>query len=145
MKHAITVNERILVSYPTGSYYVGDPRYVYPKEQWSRFCDTVFDKPLLNGIDCEYRINVTVKEKFFVCGTAYGDGNYPIRGNGHCVGFCRVDAGLLAVIPMTLISAWQGDSLFGVIMRIDAPFHISAQEGNFSFASYSVNTDGDEP
>ena len=82
-----------------GLFWVGDPCYVFPDERWNEFCELLFktEGPTFMEED---------GETFFVDTTAYGDGRYPIENNLIRIGSCGVDAGLLSLIPVSLIKKW---------------------------------------
>jgi len=66
-----------------GEYYLGDPCYVIPDDEWSDFCSIMRD----DGEDFEYK-----GETCRVIGTG-GDGSF---------GGLSVDAGIIGVIPVVL-------------------------------------------
>jgi hypothetical protein len=142
---------------PKGRYYVGEPCYVVPDNLWSQVCDLfIYDKIERKAGDFQTsypapdsRDGQIIKYKdipFFVCGTAYGDGCYPVKQNGKTLAHLGVDAGLLSIIPSELVKQWgkQADAeRLGFSVNISHDFSIKAEGGNFKFAGYSVET-GDE-
>lgn len=88
--------------FPRGSYWITDPCYLYPDEEWLKFCDGI--SPERSGV-YDYG-----KHSFFAWGTAYGDGMYlvmqKIRGEVSDIGSVGVDSGMLAIIPNKLVEEW---------------------------------------
>ena len=128
---------------PKGKYWVGDPCYVYPKQEWSAFCDTLFNGKI------EEHVAVYGPRQFFVTSTAYGDGCYALLRDGKKVpGELGVDAGLLSIIPRALIRVWktEGDAdRLGIWVTVDKDCDVTVpQSGVFEFGPYSVNTRDDE-
>ena len=143
-------------------YWVGDPCYVYPKKEWSKFCNTI---PYDNHGNFDNFFTTTYNDiPFFVTSTAYGDGCYKLTKNGSpVVGELGVDAGLLSIIPEELIQLWGKEEEAGnlgiwvtiddedcevtVVERgwvtIDEDCEVTVVErGVFSFGSYEVDTKG---
>jgi len=80
-------------------YYLGDPCYVIPDEEWGDFCDIMTD----DGSDFEYK-----GETCRVVGTG-GDGDF---------GGLSVDAGIIGVIPVVLCDPKQLASTVPVHARL---------------------------
>lgn len=134
-----------------GKYIVTDPCYVFPDSEWSKFCDTTQSiegnencaldrdgiKISYNGID------------FFVCGTKYGDGCFPIYKNGIPIADLGVDAGLLSVIPVELLKTWKADmkeaKRLGVFITLDKSYPVKVSDGDFSFGPFEVFTGEENP
>lgn len=138
-------------TFPAGRYWVGDLCYVYPDEEWGQFCDADFGKTE-HCIDKDGAIGrYHGGYFFFVAGTAYGDGIYPLRKNGQVLSNMGVDAGLLALVPMELVSIWGTTSQaydLGVVINCEKPFTVSMlpstnkyRSGNWAFLDYEVITD----
>ena len=122
-------NTRMSIKLPPGRYFVGDPCYVFSREDWDNFaCDAILDG------------KETMKDlPYFAAHTANGDGEF--RGsNGFKFG---VDAGLLGAIPEALITK-QPSPEDGVF--IDAPLGLSCSEdgGMFHFGFLSIDTNDQE-
>ncbi len=126
---------------PAGKYLVTDPCYVYPDKFWSEFCNLIGDGGLLSADG----------KNFFVWGTAYGDGAYPVfsESSGEIKGEAAVDAGLLAIIPLALVKKWYKRrpghvSLDKLTVELDIPIEFTIQEsgGDVKFAGYGISTGG---
>lgn len=82
---------------PPGTYFFGDPCYVFPhdsagQECWDRVCNPLGDADVLQGNAGTDENPVTV-----VCGsTAYGDGEYLDQ----CDNSYPVDSGLLGIVNL---------------------------------------------
>lgn len=90
-----------MITFAPGRYYVGDPCYVFEHETWSKICDKLhFDNDIQT---------VEMPTGTFACiGTMYGDGTYP--GSGALLGgkWFDVDAGLVGVVPVSMIDRADG-------------------------------------
>ena len=151
---SIELIPEIGVKLPNGKAWIGDPCYVFPEDYWDNFCSLMFGdshNPVVNDKDgAEVVVTVDGKDyKFWIIGTAFGDGNYALRKNGMEIGTgLGVDAGLLAVIPLDVLEAWDGkeDHLGTTILLQNAT--LTASEGNFQLkakdGNYTVNTVGDD-
>jgi len=126
-----------------GKYWVGDPCYVFPNDNWSDFCNV-----MMGGHGNVYVENGI---KFFVAGTAHGDGEYELRLNGDTIGQCPVDAGMLSVVPAALLKRWKSEKnrtvlkdFGGVWIELTALAGISQSGGDISFGNYTLNTSGND-
>lgn len=88
----------------SGKLWIGDPCYVVPDASWDDVCTQMFSGRFK---DCSEYLFRSYGVEFFVAGTAYGDGCYPVYQNGIRIGSCGVDAGLLSAIPVELIEEWR--------------------------------------
>jgi hypothetical protein len=126
--------------FKAGKYYVGDPCYAIPDEEWgSLLKDTGFfgletDNTITNWDDglYEYRGYTC-----FVDGTAYGDGVY-CGQNGEEFG---VDAGLIGIIPMDAIPNFDCDG--GEEMTFEKDFDVWTEDGVFYFDELVIDTKGE--
>lgn len=138
------------VTFKAGKYLIADPCYVTPDESWSDFCDILFAAE-----DSEYGGHLFESEgiKYWVGGTAYGDGLYAIRKNGAEVGTIGVDAGLLSIIPVKLLKKWnalkEAEEMVtrGLVtfVEVDKDFTIHYSGGDFKFADFEVWTSENDP
>jgi hypothetical protein len=125
-----------------GRYLVVDPCYVVPNEMWSDFCGASFvnhaaTRASFDGIS------------FFCQGTAHGDGCFVLKCGNKTVGECGVDAGLLSIIPETLIQLWNSEKNYdgmwpnmgGVWVEIKENTPVHYGDGNFSFGAFRMKTD----
>ena len=94
------------MKFKAGTYYVGDPCYAIPDDDWGDFCNKVFEfegtgyNPSegndLMGDGYGFQFN---GEQVWCATTKYGDGAYhDLEGRKY-----HVDAGLIGVVPMPLI------------------------------------------
>lgn len=129
---------------PSGKYWIGDPCYIYPDNCWGEFCDNLYTD---NVDNCPF----ITKEGIFVNGTEYGDDCYLILKNNRQIGELGVDAGLLALVPLTLAETFDKyyEKYFrgtvkdlGIIVDISENFKIKVISGDFSFLDYEVKTSG---
>ena len=118
-----------------GTYYVGDPCYIFSKS-WSEVLNSTYyfnDNEIVKifGKDC------------IAGGTAYGDGTYFDN-------FGRkywVDAGLIGVLPISLINKDKKVTLKKVkesdgmhIIEFSEDFEVSISGGIFNFGNVVINT-----
>lgn len=113
-----------------GVYWIGDPGYVVPKSDWSDF------------IHASSNVLNYGRRQVFYCGTAYGDGSYPLFANGTRVADLPVDSGTLSIIPLALLREWKSSVEGGHIIATTQPYKVSATNGGFEFGIYEVVTDG---
>lgn len=105
------------ISLPPGKYFLGDPCYVLPSNEWHDALDQTHyfnlypnreemesgqhhynDRHLQNGVFTRNGV------MFAVSSTAHGDGEYPCLDRfGNKIGSCGVDAGLIGAIPLDMI------------------------------------------
>jgi hypothetical protein len=112
---------RIIKNIPPGTYYVGDPCYVFNNNSGSR------DK-ISEISDCFDIPHIEFKGKPIIAfGTKFGDGTY----NGF-----SVDSGLIGIVDISLIE--EGSTFFKEkfnrrkhIVTFDKPFDFEWDDGNF--------------
>jgi hypothetical protein len=101
------------------SIWIGDPCYVV--EPWIEFCHLCSFSAKYNSITISNE-GVTLHDKIqslerprlwnmIYWNTAFGDGNYELLNGNHSLGFCGVDAGMLAIIPMEALQNVSSDRL----------------------------------
>lgn len=126
----------LVVTMPAGTYFVGDPCYAVPDEDWNDLLDSndVFEGSpvgtLPNGN------NVTAFH------TAFGDGVYYDQyGNSY-----PVDAGLLGVVPLSGSQDTSSFEVLGAIRTFTAPFQIrSSYHGALiEIGDIAINTEGSD-
>lgn len=134
------------VVFAPGRYWVGDPAYVVPNDEWSLFCDALFASNDAHSGFCR-------ENNFFCLGTAYGDGCYLLRENGMVVGSCGVDAGLLSIIPEILVKLWKSEEKYDGVWPYMGGIWIDLKKsaevepygkGNFRFADFDMNTEDED-
>jgi hypothetical protein len=150
----ITPLSEISHTFPAGTYWIGDPCYIYPDPEWGDFVHKIYEGTESmsygkdsNGAICEYKGN-----NFFICATAHGDGCYPVAKKFGEIGKCFVDAGLLSLIPIELAESWptwKENIELGTVIVADRPFKIKVfgdrkRPGNWEFLDYTVLTDLEE-
>jgi hypothetical protein len=129
--------------FPRGDYWITDPCYLYPKDEWRDFCGQYFTAAGRSGVH-EYS-----GHQFFVWSTAYGDGLYPVVGPNKN-GSAGVDSGLLAIIPQILVEKWGEleeaheleKRLLACSIRTPRKFEIEEKGGDVFFLNYFVDTSG---
>lgn len=128
-----------------GTYYIGDPCYVIPNDEWMEYLDTYPKYPppdpgygWIDGIAVNYK-----GHKCFHSMTAHGDGSY--RDNeGHRYG---VDAGIIGIIPLALCDKEQLAELedLGRVVTFDKRFEVYCEKDcTFHFGHISIVTDGSD-
>lgn len=126
-------------SLPAGKYWVCDPCYAYPNDKWRDFCAVLHNAPgIFNSMG----------QEFYVWGTAYGDGLYMLDGPTH--GQLGVDAGLLAIIPASLVKKWGSVRKMTDLKKRDLVAFIDLEDdadikevgGDVEFGPYYVETSG---
>lgn len=148
MKHLTTyplTDREISLS---GKYWIGDPCYVFPDEEWQQLCKLMYpegkadfeDRDIIrvvnvNGIHC------------YLFGTAYGDGSYDLKDSGEDIAELGVDAGMLSMIPIELVNAkgWGETKWAGHVVTLKGgKKRIGVDNGDFFFGKLSINTSGDD-
>ena len=121
-----------MIKLPAGTYFVGDPCYIVPENDWI---------PLLEATDY-FAAPATLRFRGYTVGassTAYGDGTYHDQ-NGREY---SVDAGLLGAVPVAYAKTdayWDG----GHVVEFPHPFTISYDDGVVVIGHIYINTDDDE-
>jgi len=153
---SITLIPTTGVKIPNGKAWIGDPCYVFPDTHWANLCSLMFPQkgpkshlPAVNDWNgAEVIVEVDDKEyKFWIIGTASGDGCYSLTKNGSMISdSLGVDAGLLSVIPLNVLMAWEGtEDGLGVTVELKQAV-LTANEGNFTLKAphdeFQVITDG---
>jgi hypothetical protein len=115
---------------PPGTYYIGDPCYVFNDRDWKIICDNCLDD--LGIIDI-------FKHKFFMEGTTYGDGTYHDNfGRSY-----PVDAGLIGAVPIELIAKkYMRDGMHFITFDKELPIEYAG--GNFTFGDIIIKTRDDD-
>lgn len=110
-----------------GTYFIGDPCYVIPEEEWIEF----INEHSHNGFEFKNR-------KCWFDNTKYGDGGYLGNNNKEY----SVDAGIIGVTPIELaigVSKEKIESL-GSIETFDEPFSVSCNDGFFTIGNITIKT-----
>ena len=127
--------------FPAGEYYIGDPCYIIPDEDWAELCintnhwgagnepEPNFDDGLFqwNGRTC------------FATFTAYGDGCYGNRKGDAMVG---VDSGLIGIVPLKKEDEIEGLYYPYTLLRtFGKRFEVWEDDGVFHFGNkVKINT-----
>ncbi len=125
---------------PAGTYYIGDPCYLFPNDgdeslggvSWDSFCNSFsFDTD-----ESLFRELVPGHGKVFLASTAYGDGAYDVYSMWSLIGVAPVDAGLISIFPESLYLAAlekqpDSDWLKECFVRVEFPasFSVSVEKG----------------
>jgi hypothetical protein len=124
---------RIVKNIPAGTYYIGDPCYVFNADSWAKIIE-------IN--DCFDIPHIEFKDKPVIAfGTKSGDGVY----NGFCV-----DSGLIGIVDISLIeegSAFFNDSFDRQkhTITFDKPFDFEWNNGDFYIGNQiTIYTSDDE-
>lgn len=121
-----------------GRIWIGDPCYVIPDKEWLTFLDVLWSASDEDGV-----VINTPKGNFFVWGTAYGDGEYPVERSSENIGSCGVDSGLLCVMyydtAYKLLKNKKELARLGCIVD-DVSGFAEEEFGNLELGDISVNT-----
>jgi hypothetical protein len=147
---------------PAGTYYIGDPCYVIPDEQWMEAREETLyfglfpDPAEMNKGEHNYNpkhlMNGVFRYKewlFAVSSTDFGDGCYPCIDctTGAVLGKCGVDAGMIGAIPIEMVMDFDEDAGLGVEHIFKQSFRLDYVDGTICFGNVEVITgdDYDEP
>lgn len=123
-----------MITLPAGTYYIGDPCYVFNRDQWDALGDQTgwFEETPVAAIH-EYRM--------VAFGTAYGDGAYQDNlGREY-----PVDSGLIGIVPIEVVDPTKfRDNPFGHVVRFDEPFTCEAIGGQLRFGDVVIETDPED-
>lgn len=106
---------------PVGKYYVGDPVYVIPEDDWKTFLETYGASDVGNGFfQIKYNKILIINNR--------GDGELPLFWNQNDedepASYLGIDSGMFAFIPFDYLTQECGRTKeylldFGVIMTLD--------------------------
>lgn len=121
------------MKFKKGTYYVGDPCYIFD-ESWDKILNDTeyFEKPLI------------INNEIGIAGsTAHGDGCYT---DNHGKSYI-VDAGLIGVMPISFLNVdneltiKQIGKYHGMhIVKFDDDFDVEIYNGEFIFGNIVINT-----
>lgn len=128
-------------SLPAGEYFVGDPCYAIPNDEWDAFLNEGF----FPAEDAEQNVFEYKGMKVFAHYTKYGDGSYLGSDDRRYA----VDSGSIGAVPIELCGKYSREELerLGRIMKYDATFFVDYDEGLFTIGDVDIDTDpswGDE-
>ena len=89
----------ISVQVPAGTYWLGDPCYVFDDEQWDDLIDNNFDSPIHILFDKDPDNFTLNQHQILMFRTSHGDGVYVDAG----VGEYPVDSGTIGLVPIALV------------------------------------------
>jgi hypothetical protein len=134
--------------FPAGEYYIGDPCYIIPDEDWDNLCKNtnywgegdnrfpIKDEDVVNFDDGLYHWE---GRTCFAAFTKYGDGCYGDKKGNVMVG---VDSGLIGIIPIK-----KGDEIEGLfypytlLRTFGKKFLVWEEDGVFHFGNkVKINT-----
>lgn len=121
------------VTAPAGEYFVGDPCYAVPNEQWDELLESCdyFNQPI--GRAGEHEV--------LAFSTQYGDGTYRDT-SGHTY---SVDSGMIGITPMAMTNKSRKElKRLGRIVNFECPVLASNHEnGRIVFSGIEIET-GDQ-
>jgi hypothetical protein len=123
---------------PPGEYYIGDPCYAIPDDEWDAFLDA-WDEQLGRTNDGDGRSSGIFEFKglkVFAGFTAHGDGtfdSYP------------VDSGTFGAVPVALVGDRERKDIenmgLGTFNVYDEEFETDEDEGTFYIGDETIQTD----
>jgi hypothetical protein len=118
------------VTAPEGEYFVGDPCYAVPNEQWDELLESCdyFNSPI--GRAGEYEV--------LAFSTQYGDGTY-----GDTAGYTySVDSGMIGITPMAMTTKTREElERLGRIVNFERPVLASNhRDGRIVFSGIEIDT-----
>ena len=125
--------------FPAGRYYFGDLCYLNNSGLlcWDEVCDLT-----IKGNEClEGEFVLADGRRFFMAGTAYGDGNYLLLDQvSEKLADLGVDSGSLGLFPLA-----DGQSCpDGYVFTVESDFIVSVIDGEFCVNGMVCNTDCEE-
>ena len=129
---------------PVGDYIVVDPCYIFADDPfWSAFVDYSFpvDEPARD----EVMVEVDGKP-FYIFSTAYGDGCFPVYEDGVPKGDASVDAGVLSIVPVEILT----DEVLADVRRVSVRVSLEngcmpqRDEGDVTCGNIRIVTSGDD-
>lgn len=138
----VAVNSKIV---PPGTYYVGDPCYVFEHDNWIDLLDAICN---LGGDLSGNKVYVSECGLIWMHQTEFGDGQYLGYGSmisgGHFM--FPVDAGVLGLVDVRYISEEKreyADGL-GVFIEVSEPSYVNERNWVIEICGITINTGSDE-
>ncbi len=133
--------------FPAGTYYVGDPCYAIPDEDWSDFCSNIFEDYGERTREFYFEFS---GEQVWCAFTKHGDGAYDDQYKRKY----HVDAGLIGIVPMTLVVPEPGAEAIhdpkkraaievdgGHIVDFPEEFVVGESDGVINIGQLRIDTD----
>jgi hypothetical protein len=131
---------------PAGEYYIGDPCYVIPNDDWHDYCDALHELGYPGDPHYPYNPEKAVFEykgmKCFSHSTAFGDGGYQGTDGVHY----SVDSGTIGAVPASLAvgkRARKEAERLGSFKTFDQPFEVGYNNGMFTIGDIKIETNWD--
>lgn len=131
------------VRVPAGTYFLGDPCYAVPDDQWMDLlesCGFFGAEPSLPGAG---PVGIANGHEVLAFGTAWGDGEYTDQFG--CT--YAVDAGLIGLTPVEIGFRYTVEELerLGRIVKFGRDVTATDDgEGRLTFGQFSINTADDD-
>jgi hypothetical protein len=127
--------------FPAGEYYIGDPCYIIPDEDWDCVLKTTnfFGSTEVGGTDFDDGLYHWNGRTCFTAFTKHGDGCYGNRKGDAMVG---VDSGTIGIIPFKKEDEIEGLFYpYALLRTFGKKFLVWEEDGIFHFGSkVKINT-----
>jgi hypothetical protein len=122
-----------------GKYFIGDPCYAIPDDDWSDLLDHV------DMFNDDSKLHMFKGRLVWAAGTSHGDGVY--KGDGYIEGkeyshSFPVDAGLIGITE--LLPGESVEERLGLTIEIKKGIEIRYNDGDFFFDQLNIDTDGSD-
>ena len=125
------------MKFKAGKYYIGDPCYVVPDEEW----DGILEHTQFFGCNGVGAWGGEWKGfRMFSGSTAFGDGCYT-DNQGRVYG---VDAGMIGIVPFEYLDKNGVSGNGGQVIEFEHDFDVNLIEGVFYFGNIVIDTLGSE-
>lgn len=137
------------MSFPAGTYYIGDPCYPFSADKTSLWENVLEDANYFDTSFCahvEGSNGLTDLIHVYAMSTAHGDGCYDFGFESRRLG---VDSGMLGIMPIESVNQIDHSrewlAKVGIITTIDDQFTVefNRHQGTFRFGPVLVHTDYD--
>jgi hypothetical protein len=127
--------------FPAGKYYIGDPCYIIPDEDWDRVLKATnfFGIMDVGGTDFDDGLYHWNGRTCFTYFTKYGDGCY---GNKSGTAMVGVDSGTIGIIPLKKEDTIEPlDYPYTLVREFGKCFEVWEEDGVFHFGrKVKINT-----
>lgn len=110
-----------------GKYFLCDPCYVVPDEDWMELIKTA---DYFSDAECIYKGHQIISFS-----TAYGDGSY----NDQFGNEFPVDSGMIGLVPVEF--GVQDPNMIHLIVEFTKPTKCFSEDGKLHFGKYIIDTD----